>query len=194
MTQPTGDNADASTQTVDKTPPAPQISDADILAHPIFKAKETELAAAKQETSTWKGRVEKINKTATGEEEKPKDDEKPEQEQPQFVTKQELWERDNKKKIALAGDEFEKLKDELGPGKEETALELALARKGYTTPKAVSDALRQAESSSAPSTVDRSGDTDSRTPEQKRADEVMKITPEDRQKYGQRASQMVTRV
>lgn len=204
MTEPTAPQGNP--QTPATTDPASPPSPADlpdqvissipldrlVASHPEVKGLQEKHAAAELEASRWKGRVEKINKAAA-DEDKPKppegDPAKPKPE-PQFVTKDELWERDNARRIALVGDEFKKLVEQGVP--RDVALEHALLKKGYADEKAVQEALRQAETSSAPSMVDRSGRADTRTPEQKAYDEKMGITPEDRAKYGERAKNMVT--
>jgi|CXWL01.1.fsa_nt_gi hypothetical protein len=195
MSQPTATDGNASTQTV-TTPPAnpaitadliPTISADLIKSHPTVKELETKLAATEQDAKTWKGRLEKANESLNPKETKPEE----KKTEPQFVTREELWERDNSKKIILAGDDY---KQNLTQGmKPEVALEYALLKKGITAQN-IGEHLRQAETSSAPSTVDRSGSIDQRTPDQKAADAKMGITAEDRAKYGERAKNMTTYV
>lgn len=83
---PTGSELE---QTLEIDPPA-EISEEAIKNHPLYKALEEENSAAEREKNRYKGRLDKEQKKS---------------EKPEYVTKEDLWERDNAKDLELYGDD-----------------------------------------------------------------------------------------
>lgn len=107
-----------------------------------------------------------------------------------FLTKDDLWEFENRDKISLASDEYKKYKD-LGISRD-LALRLALDDKGIKTDTALHEHLRQAQTSSAASSIDRfSGAPDQRSPIELEMDARMGITADDRKKFGPKVAEML---
>ena len=105
---PTGSDME---QTPLQDPPA-EVSEEVVRSHPLFKKLEDDYSAAEREKNRYKGRLDKVQKDPVKQE---------------YVTKEELWERDHAKDLELYGDDKYKADIESGIPKE-YALETAKLR------------------------------------------------------------------
>ena len=97
---PTPTGSETEQTTPEGAPPA-QVPEEAIKNHPLFKDLEGKHAAAEREKNRYKGRLEKVQKGITDEdEEKPS----PAEESP-YVTKEQLWEVQHQEDLEIYGDE-----------------------------------------------------------------------------------------
>ncbi len=86
-------------QTSTVNPPV-ELSEEAVKNHPAFKKLEKDYSAAEREKNRYKGRLDKVQKGISDEEEPEK-----EPEQSPYVTKDELWEFKNANDVEIYGDE-----------------------------------------------------------------------------------------
>jgi hypothetical protein len=86
------------------TPPA-DIPEETVRNHPLFKEIEGKATAAEREAKRYKGRLDRAHKGMTEEEETPDVPAEKPVEPTNFVTKEELWARDNAADLELYGDD-----------------------------------------------------------------------------------------
>ncbi|UOF79915.1 hypothetical protein [Caudoviricetes sp.] len=160
MSTPTGDNANASGQTVEKTPPVttPEITDDFIKSHPLFKELETKHAAARTGMDKFAIENKRLKTLVVGEEATPSEPEpKPATTNDLVAMKDEIrWELKNEQQIELANKNG-KYDEYLAQGKAKAdALKLALFDEGISNNAKNSEIMRQAAASTPAQGIDRS--------------------------------------
>lgn len=156
-TMPTDEIVNASEQTSQDPPAAPEITDDLIKSHPLYQELSTKHAAARKGLDEKAIENKKLKQLVVGEE--PIEETKA----PEFATKEDVastkeqlkWELANDKAIGLA-DKNGLYSTLLSEGKSpKDALDLALFREGFN-PKTIStDSMRQAAAASPSAGVDR---------------------------------------